>query len=120
MNSCSLCGYFFVDCVPCHFSQLSSSGTCGYRLLPGHPISNNSYNRNNNTIKYPPVYILLLQKRAAMDALHNSNASATKFTRRVGIVGAGISGLRCAEVLLSKGYEVIILEARNRIGGRVR
>lgn len=67
-----------------------------------------------------PVYILLLQKRAAMDALHNSNASATKFTRRVGIVGAGISGLRCAEVLLSKGYEVIILEARNRIGGRVR
>ncbi|KAJ6558030.1 hypothetical protein B0H19DRAFT_1210574 [Mycena capillaripes] len=34
------------------------------------------------------------------------------------IVGAGISGLRCATVLLSKGFKVTILEARDRIGGR--
>ncbi|KAI0839965.1 FAD/NAD(P)-binding domain-containing protein [Hypoxylon sp. FL0890] len=37
----------------------------------------------------------------------------------VGIVGAGVSGLRCAEILLSHGYKVTILEARNRIGGRI-
>jgi phytoene dehydrogenase-like protein len=37
----------------------------------------------------------------------------------VGIVGAGISGLRCAEVLLKNGFQVTILEARDRIGGRV-
>jgi monoamine oxidase len=37
----------------------------------------------------------------------------------VGIVGAGISGLRCADILLSHGFEVTILEARDRIGGRV-
>lgn len=37
----------------------------------------------------------------------------------VGIVGAGISGLRCADVLLSHGFDVTILEARDRIGGRV-
>ena len=37
----------------------------------------------------------------------------------VGIVGAGISGLRCADILLSRGFEVTILEARDRIGGRV-
>ena len=36
------------------------------------------------------------------------------------IVGAGISGLRCADVLLSHGFKVTILEARDRIGGRVR
>jgi len=44
----------------------------------------------------------------------------SKFPCRVGIIGAGISGLRCAEILLQNGCEVTILEARDRIGGRVR
>ncbi|OBU00636.1 hypothetical protein VE01_01249 [Pseudogymnoascus verrucosus] len=35
------------------------------------------------------------------------------------IIGAGISGLRAADVLLQKGYKVTILEARDRIGGRI-
>lgn len=37
----------------------------------------------------------------------------------VAIVGAGLAGLRCAEVLISKGAKVTVLEARQRIGGRV-
>ncbi|KAJ3925163.1 MAG: hypothetical protein NXY57DRAFT_1032620, partial [Lentinula lateritia] len=39
--------------------------------------------------------------------------------RHVCIVGAGVSGLRCAGVLISHGFQVTILEARNRLGGRV-
>ena len=35
------------------------------------------------------------------------------------IVGAGISGLRCADVLAQQGLKVTILEGRDRIGGRV-
>lgn len=35
------------------------------------------------------------------------------------IVGTGIAGLRCAGVLLEKAVRVTMLEARNRIGGRV-
>jgi monoamine oxidase len=35
------------------------------------------------------------------------------------VVDAGISGLRCAEVLLENGFQVTIIEARDRIGGRV-
>jgi NADPH-dependent 2,4-dienoyl-CoA reductase/sulfur reductase-like enzyme len=37
----------------------------------------------------------------------------------IGIIGAGVAGLRAAQVLLEKGYNVAIFEARDRIGGRV-
>ena len=36
------------------------------------------------------------------------------------VVGAGIAGLRAAEVLVAKGRRVIVLEARDRLGGRIR
>ena len=37
----------------------------------------------------------------------------------VAIVGAGLAGLRCAEELVASGAEVVVLEARQRVGGRV-
>ncbi|KAJ5359548.1 uncharacterized protein N7496_011961 [Penicillium cataractarum] len=37
----------------------------------------------------------------------------------VGVIGAGFAGLRCAEILLDNGVQVTVLEARNRLGGRV-
>jgi alanine dehydrogenase len=36
------------------------------------------------------------------------------------VVGAGVSGLRCADILLQHGAKVTILEGRDRVGGRVR
>jgi len=35
------------------------------------------------------------------------------------VIGAGISGLKAAYDLCSKGYAVTVLESRNRTGGRV-
>jgi NADPH-dependent 2,4-dienoyl-CoA reductase/sulfur reductase-like enzyme len=35
------------------------------------------------------------------------------------VVGAGVAGLRCADLLLEQGVKVTILEGRNRVGGRV-
>lgn len=40
-------------------------------------------------------------------------------TKRVVIVGAGLSGLALAGMLRDAGIEVVVLEARDRIGGRV-
>ncbi|KAE8386620.1 hypothetical protein BDV23DRAFT_162939 [Aspergillus alliaceus] len=37
----------------------------------------------------------------------------------VAIIGAGLSGLRCADILIQNGAQVTIFEARNRVGGRV-
>jgi monoamine oxidase len=39
--------------------------------------------------------------------------------RRVVVVGAGFAGLACAYELASIGYDVTVVEARNRVGGRV-
>lgn len=37
----------------------------------------------------------------------------------IAIIGAGVSGLYAASLLIDKGYDVTVFEARDRIGGRV-
>lgn len=46
-------------------------------------------------------------------------ASADGPTADVLVIGAGIAGLRAAEVLVANGRRVIVLEARDRLGGRI-
>ena len=38
---------------------------------------------------------------------------------RVLVIGAGIAGLGAARQLLAAGHEVVVLEGRDRIGGRI-
>ncbi len=40
--------------------------------------------------------------------------------RSVIIVGAGLAGLNCAQVLSKKDYQVTILESSDRVGGRIK
>jgi monoamine oxidase len=39
--------------------------------------------------------------------------------KRVVVIGAGFGGLACAHELISAGYDVTVVEARERVGGRV-
>lgn len=38
---------------------------------------------------------------------------------RVVVIGAGLAGLRCASDLVAAGVDVVVLEARDRVGGRI-
>ncbi|KAF2186549.1 FAD/NAD(P)-binding domain-containing protein [Zopfia rhizophila CBS 207.26] len=51
--------------------------------------------------------------------LPSDQGAVSAKTPHVCIVGAGISGLRCASELLAHGVQVTIIEARDRIGGRI-
>ena len=60
------------------------------------------------------------------DQASSSSASSTSTpappdgpTADVLVIGAGIAGLRAAEVLVANGRRVIVLEARDRLGGRI-
>ena len=39
---------------------------------------------------------------------------------RVIVIGAGMSGLACANELVHRGYDVLVVEARSRVGGRLK
>ena len=39
--------------------------------------------------------------------------------QRVAVVGAGIAGLAAADALARRGVSVVVLDARNRVGGRI-
>jgi monoamine oxidase len=43
----------------------------------------------------------------------------SKRITEVAVIGAGVAGLACAQALCEAGLQVIILEARSRVGGRV-
>jgi monoamine oxidase len=63
-----------------------------------------------------------LQSTAAFGAsllLSNRSFGRSRAGKRVGVVGGGFAGLACAHELAAAGYDVTVIEARNRVGGRV-
>lgn len=63
--------------------------------------------------------LLQLLGGATLGAALPPGLLAANATRRVIVVGAGLAGLAAAQLLERQGVEVQVLEARDRVGGRV-
>lgn len=68
-------------------------------------------------------FALLLKSVLAGAAVGSRNdsmaATALQNRRRIIVIGAGMAGLAAARTLKAYGHEVLVLEARDRVGGRI-
>ncbi|CAL8350616.1 unnamed protein product [Lota lota] len=73
----------------------------------------------SRTIGDPLVECLQDADYSELVAMVDKGLTPTKTPRHVAIIGAGMAGLTAAKFLQDAGHKVTILEASNRIGGRV-
>jgi hypothetical protein len=81
----------------------------------------NATNKKSSKKKRPAA-AAKASSAAEVKAASSSTSSSSGAPRppRVIIIGAGISGLACARELSERRHDVLVLEARQRIGGRIR
>ena len=63
---------------------------------------------------------------SVLGALHSGARAASDLSvvaesgDKVAVIGAGVAGAEAARLLALQGYEVVVIEARNRVGGRIQ
>lgn len=88
------------------------------RAALARPIANRIFMAGEATSGNFPAQVhgaLLSGRRAAAEAMRSLPPGAGT----VAVLGAGAAGLGAARALADRGYDVVVVEARNRTGGRV-
>ncbi|KAH8911692.1 amine oxidase [Coniochaeta sp. PMI_546] len=98
--------------------------------MDAYSVSYTSPSRRNSSRIYQDLKTIRLQSIVQLEpeqlicslqALQESDVSPPDSGEKphVAVIGAGLSGLRCADLLLRYGFNVTILEGRDRLGGRL-
>jgi monoamine oxidase len=73
--------------------------------------------RRRNFLKIFGLTLMVSANSACGEESQEYTATSNK--KRIVVIGAGLSGLAAAQELHRRGHEVIVVEARERIGGRI-
>lgn len=86
-------------------------------------LSHEEYFTSHSNIKQPtisnPTKSKPVTKKRPIVMPEKKDSGAPRLPRVI-VIGAGISGLACARELSERRHDVLVLEARNRLGGRLR
>lgn len=63
--------------------------------------------------------LILAGGASSVQAATATTEAAAQGNKRVIVIGAGLAGLAAARKLQARGFDTVVLEARNRIGGRI-
>jgi monoamine oxidase len=98
-------------------SYMAVGSTVEHRDALSQPLADRVFFAGEATSTDRPGTVLGAQRTGARAA--SALASAGDSSERVAVIGAGAAGAEAARVLALRGFDVVVIEARDRIGGRI-